>query len=172
MTPGGEILHVSTGYLDAGDLMEEADFAQKLYAGLGRTKANNGRFVHAAHHQRLRRLGFSDREIASRDSVLGDMMLSGPNPQDFGLQVPSMTKLAGVSFGGRDGNPFSDVARRRRLKDHKFVMARPMMTYEQFQQDPRSLVGHHNSFFGSHSAMNGMSRQVNQRVQQRDGGGF
>lgn len=172
MTPRGEIFHVSTGYLDAGDLLEEADFARTLYAELRRTKADEGRLVESAHHRRLRQLGFQDREIASRDSMLGDMLLSGPNPQDFGIQLPSVTKLAGVSFGGRDGDPFSDVARRRRLQDHKFVMARPMMSYEQFQQDPRSLVGHHNSFFGSHSAMSGLSGKVNQRIHQRGGGGF
>jgi hypothetical protein len=67
---------------------------------------------------------------------------------------------------------FADVARRRSLKDHKFVMSNPLMTHKSFETDPRSLVGHGNSFFGSHSAMNGIGQNFNARMNRRNGNGL
>lgn len=180
MTPAGQIFHVATGYLDPNDLLDEARFARQLYADLRRNRASGNQTsgaqtVVAAHQARLEKTGFTPQQISAPENRLNDMLLAGPNPRDFGIQIPGLTGFGGngANFGGKGagpvGNPFADVARKRSLKDHKFVMANPLMTHKSFETDPRSLVGHGNSFFGSHSAMNGIGRQLNSPMNRRGG---
>ncbi len=168
MTPAGEIFHVATGFLEADDLLEEAGFAKQLFALLQRSERGGKDTVVAAHLQRLKELGFSPQQIASRDHPLGDVLLSGPNPQDFGINVPTPQDF-GVNFGGPAGNLFGDIAKRRKLKDHKFAMTYPLITKQEFDRNPQLLVGRHSSFFGSHSALNGIGDMVNERINHKRG---
>ncbi len=158
LTPAGEIFHVATGFLEADDLLEEMQFAKQCFAMLHDHPRRDKQAVVAAHLRRLRQLGFSRQEIASRDHPLSEMVLSGPNPQDFGINMPTPRDF-GVNMATPFGQMFGDAARQRRLKDHKFVLANPLLSQETFQQHPESLVGNHHSFFGSHSAMNGIGQQ-------------
>jgi hypothetical protein len=172
MTPAGEIFHVATGYLGPTDLLNEADFARRLYAGLPRNYGQGQQFVFAAHQSQLRRLGFTRQEIEAPETQLDAMMLSGPNPQDFGINMPRPQNFgASVSMSGPHAKLFGDVAKQRMLNDHKFVMAHPLLKHQDFERNPGALVGHHRSFFGTHSAMNGMSQHVNQQANQRASAG-
>ncbi len=165
LTPAGEIFHVATGYLDPDELLTEAAFALQLYADLQRSGGREPALV-AAHGKRLRQLGFSSQQIDAPANPLTDMMLSGPNPQDFGIRMPKPQDF-GVNLGGKAGGMFEmfgDVTRQRMLKDHRFVMANPLLSYQAFDNDPRSLVGHHQSFFGSNAAMNGIGPAINSQL--------
>ena len=65
---------------------------------------------------------------------------------------------------------FGDIGRQRAFHDHRYAIAKPMISAQQFEQNPGELVGNHKSFFGSNSAMD-MSKvggpfnvQVNQNL--------
>ncbi len=167
MTPDGEMFHVATGYLAPDDLLTELKFAHELFASLQRKPKSRNETVVKAHRARLKELGFKPGEIAESDSRLSDMFLSGPNPADFGIKVPRPGDFGvGVNLRGLGGNLFADISRRRMLKDHKFAMQHPLMTREEFEQNPQALVGRHKSFFGSHSGMGAITDQVNARLKQ------
>lgn len=168
MTPAGEIFHVATGYLGPHDLLSEVEFARRLFTDLRRNSKQGQQIVFAAHQSELNRLGFSRQEIAAPQTQLGSLMLSGPNPQDFGIDIPGSQMFgASVGMSGPTAKLFGDVAQQRTLADHKFVMANPLLKHQDFERNPGPLVGHHQSFFGTHSSMNGMSQHVNQRAKQR-----
>lgn len=166
LTPSGGIFHVATGYLSPKELLEEMDFAKGLFDRLERSPRSAKQTVVAAHQQRLKELGFTPQQIASRDdSPLSEFRLTGPNPQDFGIDVPTPGDL-GINLGPA-GDVFGDISRQRILKDHQYVMAHPLISHEDFSADPGALVGRHRSFFGSNSAMNGIGDQVNDAFKQR-----
>ncbi len=169
MTPAGEIFHVASGYLEPRDLLDEANFARQLFADLRRSGKRGREVVVAAHRQRLNRLGFSNQEIAAPENQFADLLLSGPNPQDFGIQMPKPQDF-GMNIGGPAGDLFGDVARQRILKDHRFVMAHPLIPRQAFESNPQPLVGRQHSFFGSHSAMNGFNQQISQGLNRQSGG--
>jgi hypothetical protein len=150
LTPDGEIFHVVTGFISPDELIEELSFSRNLFAKLLKGESARAAETTVAEHQRrLRTLEFSPTQITSQSNFMTDLFLSGPNPQDFGMNVPGMS-----------GTPFQDIDRQRILRDSQFVIAHPLMTREEFEQDPGELVGHHKSFFGSHSMMNGIGEMM------------
>ncbi len=162
LTPDAEIFHVASGYLAPEDLLDELQFAKDLFAELKRRPQRGKETVVAAHKSRLTKLGFTPQQIAAQDNPLSEMMLSGPNPQDFGFNVPKPQDF-GVNVPDNGFNFFQDVSQQRILKDNKFVMQYPLLAKQDFEENPQPLVGRHKSFFGSHSAFNGVAEQVNER---------
>ena len=156
---------MATGYLSPDELLEEMEFARQLYDRLHSDPRRAKQTVVAAHEQRLKRLGFTAQQIAASDNPLSDFRLTGPNPQDFGIDVPTPRDL-GINAGPA-GELFGDIARKRMLKDHKYVMAHPLIAHDAFSADPGALVGNHRSFFGSNSSMNGIGDRVNDALKGR-----
>lgn len=155
-TPDGEIFHVAAGYVSPEELLDELKFAGDLFAKLTGNSEKDKPTVVAEHTKHLKQLGFTADQIAAGDGFMTDMFLSGPNPKDLGINFP-----------GAQGTPFQDVDRQRILRDNKFVIANPLVTRAQFEQDPGSLVGHHKSFFGTNAAMNGVGEMFNGNLNQR-----
>ena len=165
MTPAGEIFHVATGFLSAGDLLAELRFAANLFAEMLKDSKRRNAAVVVAHRKRLKELGFTQSDLSAPDNRLNDMLLTGPNPGDFGINVPKPQDFGfKIPVRVNGVNLFQDIARQRVLKDHKFVMKHPLMTESQFQRDPGELVGRHRSFFGTNSAFNGIGDQVNRAL--------
>jgi len=141
MTPSGEIFHVATGFLSPEDLLTETRFAIRLFDSLdwkNPTKAATQ--LVSQQTKRLRDIGFSTRDLQN-DHPLQNIMLSGPNPSDFGMKLPS-------------NHLFGNVSRQRMLQDGKYILKHPFVSKQRFEQNPGELVGHHKSFFGSNAAMN------------------
>ncbi len=145
MTPDNQIFHVATGYLDPDDLLDEIKFAKGLFASIQRNPKRDKTTVVAAHQRQLKTLGFTANQIAAPENRLTESLLSGPNPQDFGINL------------GPAGGIFSNISQQRVLKDHKFAISHPLITRKEFERNPQSLVGHNRSFFGSHPGMNMLS---------------
>jgi len=163
MTPDGEIFHVATGYLDPKDLIEELEFACEVFDSMQKNPKNCQQIVANAHEQRLRRLGFKPNEIAAADNQMTDLLMSGCNPQDIGINVPKPQDF-GVNLQGPGATLFQDVGRQRILKDNKFAMNNPLLPKKEFEKNPQSLVGRHKSFFGSNSAFNGIGDMMNNQT--------
>lgn len=168
MTPQSEIFHVATGFIEPDDLLAEARYARELFNALQPGGIQRKQTVVASHKSRLRKLGFQPNEIAAADNMVTDMMLGGPNPQDLGINMPAMTNFRMNTPGG-GANIFQDIGRQRILKDHKFVIRNPLISRDQFEANPQSLVGHHKSFFGSNAAMGGAADMMNKQFIQRAG---
>lgn len=169
MTPASEIFHVATGYLEPDDLLAETAYARELFRSLQRNPSNCKQAVVDSHEAQLRTLGYKPNEIAAADNRFSEMFLGGPNPQDFGINMPSI-KDFGVNVPGAGAGMFQDIGRQRILTDHKFVMRNPLITRKEFETNPQSLVGHHKSFFGTSAAMNGIGDMMNKQIIQRAGG--
>jgi len=163
ITPEGEIFHVATGFLDPKALLEELEFACQVFDSMQQNPKNCKQIVADAHEKRLRQLGFKRNEIAAADNQMTDLLLSGCNPQDIGINMPKPQDF-GMKLQGPGASFFQDVTRQRILKDNKFAMNNPLMHKKEFEKNPQSLVGHHKSFFGSNSAFNGVSEMMNSQM--------
>lgn len=166
MTPDSEIFHVATGFLEPDDLLDELAYARELFETLPKNGPSRQQTVVRSHESRLRKLGFQPNEIAAAENQFTDMFLSGPNPQDFGINMPNMKDL-GVNVPAAGANFFQDIGRQRVLKDSKFVMRNPLITRKQFEAHPQALVGHHKSFFGTNAAMNGVGEMMDKQINAR-----
>ena len=102
LTPDNKIFHLATGYMSAKDLLDEAAFAKQVYKAIQRSPKRGRQTVVQTHGQRLKQMGFSSSEIAQTSNPLGDMMLTGPNPQDFGINMPRPSDF-GVRMPGGSG---------------------------------------------------------------------
>lgn len=155
MTPDEKIFHVSSGFLSGEDLLAEAKVAKAIFDQLRDSQRDQKELVQHAQVARLRKQGFSQKEINQGNSPLTDAFLGGPNPQDFGMNLSG-----GIKNGrGNRGNPnnfFDAISKQRILKDAQYVIANPLKSRQSFEQDPGQLVGRHKSFFGTNSSMNGL----------------
>ncbi len=174
MTPDEEIFHVSSGFLSGEDLLTEAKVAKTIFDKLQTTSANKEKIVQDFQVARLKKQGFSQQQITQQSNPLTDSFLGGPNPQDFGMKLPTQfSRGRGNRTQSNFGTDlFGSIAKQRILKDAKYVLAKPLRSRESFEQDPGQLVGRHKSFFGTNSAMNGLGnmfdpKQQIQRVQRR-----
>ena len=141
MTPGGKIFHVASGFMSPEDLVGELRFALRLFDSLDLENQSQARTqLVSAQTSRLRDMGFSSQDLQN-DNPLQNIMLSGPNPSDFGMKMPG-------------SNLFADISRQRVLQDGKYMLRNPLVSKQRFEENPGELVGHHKSFFGSNSSMN------------------
>lgn len=62
--------------------------------------------------------------------------------------------VKGLPFLGspKPRNVFDSMIRQQVLQDQKFSMQYPLMSWEQFERDPATLVGNGRSFFSSSSS--------------------
>ncbi|MCG8651418.1 MAG: hypothetical protein MI861_16375 [Pirellulales bacterium] len=150
LTPTGQIFHVASGYLSPADLLEEMDFALEVFPKLNQGDPQQASsYLVAAVSDRLKSEGFSASELRGDDS-LRSLLATNLAPSDFGFELPGANLLA-------------DAPRQRRLLDAKFVLRNPLKPREQFVNNPAELVGHHKSFFGSHSMINGFQPNFGSR---------
>ena len=122
-------------------------------------------------------MGFTNEQIQAPEDPISEFKLSGPNPQDLGIDVPKPQDF-GIDFGnfgglnrrgrgsqlGHSFNPFGDITEQRQLKDHKYVINHPLIPRSEFEQNPEPLVGKHPTFFGTHSGMNQATEQINEQM--------
>ncbi len=149
MTNAGQIFHVVSGFRTGEELLEEMKYANDLFRQLRRAQ-DPEHVVTETHHRRLAHLGYSANEIRSGNIGL----LGRNNPVDF------MPQDLGVPMAPIAGSMFDDVVRQRPLTDHKYVAENPLISKSAFERHPELLVGEHDSFFGSHEALNGLEGAV------------
>ena len=162
LTPEGNVFHVVSGYLDADSLLDEITFARETWLELKGADSEAKDVVKSKHRHRLGSLGYTDREIREVGTPNFELRLKGRSPADLGFEFP---KLPGLELPGDTPLPFGeDLSRLRTLKDHHYAMHHPLIPYRQFDQNVSELVGEGSSFFGSHSALNGIPEGFNQQV--------
>lgn len=145
MTPAGEIFHVATGYQSSEDLLEESQFALKLFKQIRSRELDNQKsIVFNVHEKRLQSPGKNQRSPLSEfDSVVSKFMPnqkfgSSTRNNRFGNGIPGMNmNIPGMNqFFGTEG-------------DQRFCMEHPMITHKELERDPAKLVGEGSSFFAS-----------------------
>ena len=170
MTPAGEILHAACGFLSPEEMHEEASFALKLFRELKNESnpKNRPAVVAQAHLDRLDALGLADQNAGL--SGLLDSIRNGD-----GFLRPNQTPMNGsgnrnIARGSSNRNKFgkqtgpgnfhgndavADVlgrfTRDQFIRDNRFSVDYPLITFNQLEQDPTKLVGRENSFFSSSS---------------------
>lgn len=148
LTPSGNIFHVATGFLSPDDLLAESKFAFQLYQKLNREPQIDGNDVVEAHRHRIETAGYPKKNV-QQASPVAQMMKQG-FPQVSGNVIKD------VPFFGsnRPGNFMDLMIRQQILQDQKFSIQYPLMSWEQFERDPKTLVGNGQSFFSSSSSGN------------------
>ncbi|MCH2184130.1 MAG: hypothetical protein MK108_19195, partial [Mariniblastus sp.] len=146
LTPSGEIFHVATGFLSPEDLLAEAEFALHLFQELKQDGQDDRERVIDAHQQRMESAGFSPAEIANSNpltQVMGQMSNFANGNLATGRPIQSPTGA---------GQIFAAMIRRQFLQDQLFTIEHPLMSWQQLERDPTSLVGNGQSFFSSSSS--------------------
>ena len=162
LTPEGQVFHVVSGYLDSVALLDEITFAREIWMEVNEAESEAKEVVENKHQQRLDSLGYTNREIRGVGTPNFELRLKGLSPADLGFEFP---KLPGLELPGGTPLPFGeDLSRLRTLKDHHYAMHHPLIPYRQFDQKVSELVGEGVSFFGSHSALNGIPEGFNQQM--------
>ena len=166
MTPAGEIFHAACGFLSPEDFHEEASFALDLFAKLEKESASENRpkMVAQAHLDRLDDLGLADQQVG-----VAGIMQSARNgngfhqPNRFPMNGSSTRKNdRGSRSRSRDnfrnktgnqmvGNVLGRLTRDQFIRDNRFSVEHPLITFSQLEEDPTKLVGGGTSFFASSS---------------------
>lgn len=148
MTPDGEIFHVATGFLAPEDLAEEARYANSLFQEIVQQEPETVRDrVSTSHKDRLFKAGFSEQEIVSRSPFAAMMMFNPATSGNLNLMSGPGERSPG-NFGSPQGI-FDGFIKQQFLQDNQFSIQNPLMSWQQLQNDPTTLVGRGKSFFAS-----------------------
>ncbi len=156
MTPDEEILHTVTGYIDADELLNEMDFALRLFNAQSESSEPQ-MMVSNAHRERMLDAGFSEDEVENRSPFSG---------VEVTMRLPTFGEVngSGSRETGQSSTPFSGFTRRAFLTDNKFSMNYPLISRSEFEQDPGLMVGNGTSFFSSSSNSSGMPGSMGIRM--------
>lgn len=134
MTPDEEIFHVATGFLSPQDMLQEMQFAEKLFQSLNREDANRHDLVRTSHQDVLSDLGARDIDPGQFAASMGDLLQSAQN--------------------GGMVNPFQQLTNQLITDDQRFMVKRPLIHRTDFERDPGELVGRGKTFFSSSKSSN------------------
>ena len=165
LTPDQNIFHTASGFQDAAQLKKEMSFAKELFHKIQQTPRLAEKIVRSHHHDRMLQSGYSRQTLQN----------AGKPPSSLGSQQASVAGFPGLSqpTGNSPFNIFAKKTERARLLDYQFSQNYPMLSWEQFERNPRLLVGNAVTSFASGNASGGHiggNGSGNTTVFQGDGG--
>ncbi len=140
LTPDGEIFHTASGFQSPAELSEHLETASTLFAAIQENPDRADRIVHDLHQERLDELQTSDADARR--------MIPGSFAQ-------FMTQIARRGNRGGRFNPttvdgiFDLKTQDAAYNDNRYMVEHPLITLEEFQRNPRELVGHERTAFAS-----------------------
>ena len=144
LTPEGQIFHTASGFQDGPQLVREMDFATNLFRKLKESPELAEQTVRTDHHQRMLKAGYSPQQLqqaASRSRF------------PFGRNPFTSAQINGT--GNSPFNIFSAKTERSRMLDYEFSQKYAMLEWDQFERNPRLLVGDAVTAFASGNASGG-----------------
>lgn len=157
LTPERNIFHTASGYRGPKQLLAELQFAQTLFEQIRRQPQMAKQLVQTSHRRQMKDAGFSDDALNRKSSVTNPFaeMLEGL-PTGSG-QAGRRSRAFSTPFDMERMNSefFAGKTRQSRLRDYRFANEHPMIPFEQFERNPRLLVGNAATAFASGPASGG-----------------
>ncbi len=153
LTPAGEIFHTASGYRGPQEFLAELDFAETLFDRIRRKPDQAQQLIRTSHRDRMRLAGYTDDDLnrgPSQMNPFADMMES----------MPRLTQSSGqrdTLFDPKRMNDefFSGKTRMAQPFDYRFIQDHPLMPFDEFERNPRLLVGNAVTAFASGPASGG-----------------
>ena len=155
LTPAGKIFHTASGYRGPDELLAELNFAKSLFDGMRRTPEQAQHLIRTSHRNRMKLAGFTDEELDHRPSRMNPFeQIRQAMPR---LTQSSAQRNAFTAFDPQRMNDefFSGKTRMAQLLDYRFITDHPLMPFDEFEKDPRLLVGNATTAFASGPASGG-----------------
>jgi hypothetical protein len=156
LTPEGKIFHTASGYRGPKQLLKELAFAKNLFEEIQEDPRNAERIVRTEHLRKMKAEGISKESLKRAGSPGGEVaaMMQSMFPLRRGGSVPASAS--------RQFNPqnfpdrmFAGKTKHSRLLDYRFAAEHPMMPLNDFEKNPRLLVGNAVTAFASGPASGG-----------------
>lgn len=153
LTPAGEIFHTASGYRKPEEFLAELNFAKKLFDLIREKPEQAQQSIKTSHRNRMKLAGYTDEVLDRRPSRMNpfaDMMESMPR-----LTQSSSQRNMPFDPQGMNDKFFAGKTRMAQLLDYRFIHDHPLMPFEEFEQNPRLLVGNATTAFASGPASGG-----------------
>ena len=140
LTPEGDIFHTACGFQSPEQLREHLDSAAELFHEIRENPDRANMIVRNAHQERLDALR-DDGNNARRRTP--------------GSLAQFLSEMARSRAGGGQFNPtavsgvFDFKTRDAEYNDNRYMVEHPLIAIEEFQRNPRELVGHERTAFAS-----------------------
>lgn len=139
LTPDGRIFHAASGFQGPEDLKAQLDTALKLFADIQEHPDRDGQIVRDYHQKRL-------------DELQAESNAGSTLPGSFG-QFMSQLSRGGVPGGGFNPTSFANAMNcgmpNPDYSDNQYMVEHPLIRLDQFERNPRELVGYERSAFVS-----------------------
>lgn len=157
LTPEGEIFHTASGYRGPEELLSELEFATTLFEQIRRQPQQAQQLVRTSHRKKMQADGFTDEVLDRKSSAMNpfaDMQLGQPN---MFQKAGGQSGQSGAPFDMKrmNDNFFAGKTRQSKLLDYRFANEHPLMPFEDFENNPRLLVGNATTAFASGPASGG-----------------
>ena len=144
LTPEGRIFHTASGFQDGPQLVREMNFASSLFEKIKESPEIAEQTVQSDHRSRMLKAGYSPQQLQQS---------TGPFRLPFGPKSMRSAQINGT--GNSPFNIFAAKTEQSRMLDYQFSQQYPMLEWEQFEQNPRLLVGDAVTAFASGNASGG-----------------
>jgi len=137
LTQDGEIFHTASGFQGPEDLQRHLEAASTLFAAIRNAPDHARRIVREFHEERLTEL---DRDNSSRRTAPAAI-------------AQFMTQFTHMATRGRRRNRtsvddmFEFKTQNAEYSDNRYMVEHPLITLEEFQRNPRELVGREHTAF-------------------------
>lgn len=148
MTPDRRIFHTASGFHDAKALEREMEFAEDLFEKIQKSPRLAERVVREDHHDQMIKAGYSPQTLQRASQLVSP----------FGRLQAGITGFPRTSQPSRSDMPINIFARKTeqtRMLDYQFSQKYPMLAWDQFEENPRLLVGEAVTAFASGNASGG-----------------
>lgn len=147
LTPAGEIFHTASGYRRPQQLLAELNFAETLFDQIRNKPEQAQQLIRTSHRDRMKLAGYTDEVLDRRPSRMNpfaDVMESMPRLSQSSTQrnMPLDPQRMNDEF-------FAGKTRMAQLLDYRFIHDHPLMPFDEFERNPRLLVGNATTAFAS-----------------------
>lgn len=152
LTPEGKIFHTASGYRGPQELLSELNFAETLFKQIRHQPKEAQQLVKTSHRKRMKADGFTDEVLDRKTSAMNpfqDMIENMRNQKQ--RQANRQNRRSGSPFDAQKMNDefFAGKTRQSKLLDYRFANENPLMAFEDFERNPRLLVGNATTAFAS-----------------------
>ena len=147
LTPDRRIFHTASGFQDARALEREMEFAKDLFQKIQKSPRLAEQVVREDHHDRMIKAGYSPQTLQR----------AGQLASPFGGQagITGFPRTSQPSSSSMPINIFARKTEQTRMLDYQFSQKYPMLEWDQFEENPRLLVGNAVTAFSSGNASGG-----------------
>jgi hypothetical protein len=157
LTPQGKIFHTASGFQGPQELLNELQFAKATFASIQKQPNRAREIVRNVHAKILeeKNIATSSKPTSTPFELLESLVGLGNIPNRTGRRTNRSTSGGRVTPRNMASRIFAAKTQAAETGDCRFMINHPLIAYDDFEKNPRLLVGNSHTAFVSGSPSGG-----------------